>query len=111
LGPTRKVRCDDEGLPEIVVQRHRHFDRLLKAREGTEPLISAVAAPEDADSLGGALLVAQHQIIHPIPAGSARKIAAVAKRLDANSMSSTSRTTMPRPPQPSTWRELARPAQ
>src|SRR5665647_2458027 len=51
--PTQKVRLDDDRLPEIVVQRHRHFDLLIKACEGLEPIVTAVAAPEDEASLGG----------------------------------------------------------
>jgi phosphate butyryltransferase len=84
LAPTRKVRCEDDRLPEILVQRHRHFDRLLKACEGIEPLTVAVVAPEDADSLGGPLLAWRHQIIRPILVGSASKIAAAAKQIGAD---------------------------
>jgi phosphotransacetylase/acyl dehydratase len=84
LAPTRKVRFDEERLPEIVVQRHRHFDRLIKACDGLEPIVTAVAVPEDDASLGGALLAAKHGLIRPILVGSATAIKAVAKQIGAD---------------------------
>jgi phosphate butyryltransferase len=84
LAPTHKVRFDDDRLPEIMVERHRHFDRLLAACVGLEPIITAVAVPEDKHSLGGALLAAQHQLIRPILVGSASVIAGVAKEIAAD---------------------------
>jgi len=84
LAPTRKVRCEDDRLPELVVQRHRHFDRLLKACEGLAPIVTAVVAPEDKASLGGALLAAQHGIIRPILVGSVRAIQAAAREIGAD---------------------------
>ncbi len=82
--PTQKVRFDDDRLPEIVVQRHRHFDRLIKACQGLDPIITAVAVPEDEASLGGALLAAKHGLIRPILVGSAGTIEAVAKQIGAD---------------------------
>lgn len=84
LAPARKVRLDDDRLPEVLVERHRHFDRLLKACEGLEPIVTAVAVPEDKVSLGGALLAARHKIIRPILVGSEKTINAVAKELGAD---------------------------
>ncbi|HUI96426.1 MAG TPA: bifunctional enoyl-CoA hydratase/phosphate acetyltransferase [Xanthobacteraceae bacterium] len=84
LAPTRKVRCEDDRLPDLVVQRHRHFDRLLKACEGLAPIVTAVAAPEDKASLGGALLAAQRGIIRPILVGSVRAIEAAAREIGAD---------------------------
>ena len=82
--PTQKVRFDDDRLPEIVVQRHKHFDRLIKACQGFEPLVTAVAVPEDEASLGGALLAAKYGLIRPILVGSARTIEAVARKIGAD---------------------------
>lgn len=84
IAPSRKVHFDDEMLPEILVQRHRHFDRLVKACDGLEPIATAVVVPEDKESLGGALLAARHAIIRPILIGSAATIAAVAKEIGAD---------------------------
>jgi phosphate butyryltransferase len=84
VAPTHKLRFDDDQLPQIVVQQHCHFDRLLKACAGLPPIVTAVVAPEDHSSLGGALLAARHAIIRPILVGSAARIAATAKTLGAD---------------------------
>ena len=84
LTPTRKLRFDDSNVPELLVQRHQHFDRLLQACEGLEPIVTAVAVPEDKASLGGALLAAQHGLIRPVLVGSVRTIAAVASDIGAD---------------------------
>lgn len=83
LAPTRKLRFDDSNVPELLVQRHQHFDRLLGACEGLAPIRTAVAVPEDKASLGGALLAARHGLIHPVLVGSAQTIAAVASEIGA----------------------------
>jgi phosphate butyryltransferase len=84
LAPLRKVRFDDSDVPDLLVQRHRHFDHLLKACEGLAPIVTAVVVPEDKISLGGALLAAQHGLIRPILVGSAKTIAAVAGEIGAD---------------------------
>ncbi|MES2192956.1 MAG: bifunctional enoyl-CoA hydratase/phosphate acetyltransferase [Pseudomonadota bacterium] len=84
LAPTRKVRIDDDRLPELLVQRHRHFDGLLLACKGLDPIRTAVVVPEDKVSLGGALLAAQHGIIKPILIGSAQVINAIASQIGAD---------------------------
>jgi phosphate butyryltransferase len=84
LAPTRKIQSDDDRMPEILVERHRHFDQLLRACEGIEPLVAAVVVPEDKVSLGGALLAARRGLIRPILVGSTRAIAAVAKEISAD---------------------------
>ncbi|MGJ4942263.1 bifunctional enoyl-CoA hydratase/phosphate acetyltransferase [Bradyrhizobium sp. HKCCYLS1011] len=81
LAPARKVHADDSIVPELLIQRHRHFDRLLKACEGLPPLVTAVVVPEDQSSLGGAMLAADHGLIRPVLVGTAATIAAVAKDL------------------------------
>jgi len=84
LAPGRKIRIDDERMPEILVQRHRHFDRLLAACKGLDPIRTAIVAPEDKTSLGGALLAAQHGLIRPILIGSAAIIRTVATQIGAD---------------------------
>lgn len=83
LAPIRKVRIDDDRLPELLVQRHRHFDRLLEACKDLDPIRTVVVAPEDKVSLGGALLAAQHGIIRPILIGSAKAIFTAAGEVGA----------------------------
>jgi phosphate butyryltransferase len=84
LAPVRKVVSDDSNVPELLVQRHCHFDRLLKSCEGLEPIVTAVVVPEDKISLGGALLAAERGLIRPILVGSGKVISAVAKEIGAS---------------------------
>ncbi|MDJ0511857.1 MAG: bifunctional enoyl-CoA hydratase/phosphate acetyltransferase [Methyloceanibacter sp.] len=79
LAPERKVRVDMDELPEIVLQRHVHFDNYIRSCDGLEPLVAAVVAPEEKESLGGALLAARHGLIRPILVGSAPLIQQAAK--------------------------------
>ena len=82
--PTRKLRFDDVDVPGLLVQRHRHFDAILKRAEPLAALITAVVCPHDANSLGGALLAMQHSIITPILIGQTARIQAVAAETAAN---------------------------
>jgi len=70
-----------DDIPGLTVQRHRHFDALID-RAGPLPAIpTAVVAPEEENSLGGALLGADHTLIDPILIGDPLKIAAAAEAL------------------------------
>ncbi len=79
--PRAKYTYEEQELPGLVVQRHRHFDALLERAESLPPLSVAVVAPEEPASLGGALLAMREKLITPILVGSARKIEAAAKSL------------------------------
>lgn len=79
VAPRRKLRFDSKNMPQLLLHRHQHFDRLLEACEGLDPLPTAVVAPEEAAALEGALLAAKHQLIEPILVGDARKIEAAAR--------------------------------
>lgn len=79
LAPARKVTVDLEELPEVVVQRHRYFDHYIHACAGLDPLVTAVVAPEEKESLGGALLAAEHGLIRPVLIGSEALIRQTAK--------------------------------
>ncbi len=81
LAPVRKIRIDDDRAPSVLVARHQHFDRLLAAARGCEPIATAVVAPESDHALGGALLGAQHAIIRPILIGRPDLIRDAAKTL------------------------------
>lgn len=84
LAPVRKIRVDDADLPSLMVHRHRQFTRLLEACSALKPLTTAVVAPENALSLGGAMLAARHDIIRPILIGHAETIAKVARDIEAD---------------------------
>nr|WP_238123594.1 MULTISPECIES: bifunctional enoyl-CoA hydratase/phosphate acetyltransferase [unclassified Xanthobacter] len=79
--PKVKFTYEEQELPGLIVQRHRHFDALLERAEKLPPLSVAVVAPEEPASLGGALLAAKEKLITPILVGSARKIEAAARGL------------------------------
>ncbi len=76
--PSVAIEYDAEDIPALTVQRHVHFDRLLKQAGSLPAIRTAVIAPEEADALGGALLAAQHTLIDPVLIGDARLIAEAA---------------------------------
>ncbi|MDX1781743.1 MAG: bifunctional enoyl-CoA hydratase/phosphate acetyltransferase [Thalassovita sp.] len=79
--PATKLHYDSHDLPGLIVQRHRHFEKLLARAEPLPALKTAVACPEDPNSLGGALLAREHTLIDPILVGDANKIRALASEL------------------------------
>lgn len=76
--PTEKMVFEAADVPGLVVQRHVHFDALLKRAETMPAMPTAVVAPEDENSLGGAMLAARHGLIAPILIGDPAKIRAAA---------------------------------
>ncbi len=82
--PTKKMTYNSKDLPGLVVQRHRHFEELLERAEPYDPLPTVVVAPEEPNSLGGALLARKHTLIEPILVGCAKKIAAAAEEIGAD---------------------------
>lgn len=84
VAPERDVTFMADDLPGLTVQRHVHFDRLLELAEPLEALPTAVIAPEEEKSLGGALLAFRHTLIRPILIGSRDKITAAAEKIGAD---------------------------
>ncbi len=84
IAPERKLSFDDLGIPGLTVQRHAHFKRLVEKAGPLDPIPTAVVAPEEANSLGGAILGAEATIITPILVGSRAKIEAAAKEIGAD---------------------------
>jgi phosphate butyryltransferase len=84
IAPEKQVTFNDEDLPGLTIRRHVHFDRLLDLSEPLEAIPTAVVAPEEEQALSGALLAAEHTLIHPILIGDREKIADVAKKLGAD---------------------------
>ncbi|QPM90213.1 bifunctional enoyl-CoA hydratase/phosphate acetyltransferase [Pseudooceanicola algae] len=82
--PARKIRMDSSELPGLILQRHRHFERILALAEPLPALGTAVVCPEEAHSLGGALLARKHTLIDPVLIGSARRIAETAAEIGAD---------------------------
>lgn len=79
--PARGIFADDVLLPEIALRKRGKFDRLLAACEGAPALPTAVVAPTDSHSLGGAWEAARAGLIEPILVGPEDAIRATAERI------------------------------
>lgn len=84
LAPTTRFDRDDMEMPGLIVQRHRHFDALLDRAHALPALPTAVVAPDDPNSLAGALLAAKERLITPILIGRADGIRAAANEAGAD---------------------------
>jgi len=81
--PSEKIEAEID-LPELFVRPHQHFKRVIETLVGIEPMKTAVVCPDDANSLGGALLSRREALIEPILIGPAREIRAAAAAIDAD---------------------------
>lgn len=79
--PSVKYECEKPAVPSLVVQRHRHFEALIRRAKQGGPIPVAVVCPYNKVSLGGALLAADEGIITPILLGDVEKINAAAADL------------------------------
>ena len=79
--PTKKFQFDALQAPGLILDRHPHFEQVIEKAQQLDPLVTAVVAPEETMSLGGALLAHRKGIITPILIGNAKKIQAAAGEL------------------------------
>lgn len=84
VAPAHKVTTEGVEVPGLLVERHRHFEALLKKAEALPPIATAVVSPEEPNALGGALLAFRHTIITPILVGNRVRIEAAATELGAS---------------------------
>ena len=82
--PETALSFEAEDVPGLLVKRHVHFDRLIDEAEALDPIPTAVVAPEEPMSLGGALLGREHTLIDPVLIGDPAKIAAAAQEIGAD---------------------------
>ncbi len=82
--PRRKIEYSSHDLPGLIVQRHRHFEKLIRRTKSLPPLVTAVVCPEDPNSLGGAVLSFKRDLIKPIFFGNATKIKSIALELNVD---------------------------
>ncbi len=82
--PVQKFDQDGIEIPGLLVQNHRHFEALLDRARPLPALPTAVVCPDEANSLGGALLAAKESLITPILIGSAAAIRAAARTIGAD---------------------------
>lgn len=84
IAPVEKFDREDVEVPGLVVQRHRHFEALLERARPLPALPTAVVCPNEAKSLGGALLAAREGVISPILIGEAEAIRRAADEVGAD---------------------------
>lgn len=82
--PTRKIDLPHVTMPDVTVDRHEHFERLIAVARRLPPLATAVAAPDDPHSLAGALAAARIGLIRPILVGDRARIDRAAAVLAAD---------------------------
>ena len=78
LAPRVAISVEEDDLPGLVVDRHRHFEAILKRAEPLPALITAVVCPHDAEALAGAMKARDHSIITPLLVGDGARIRALA---------------------------------
>lgn len=76
--PATGIFADDISLPLLALRKRGKFDRLLAACGGVPAMPTAVVAPTDANSLGGAWEATRAALIEPILVGPEDAIRAAA---------------------------------
>lgn len=84
IAPVDKFDRDDVEVPGLLVQRHRHFEALLDRARPLPALPTAVVCPDEAKSLGGAMLAMKESIIAPVLVGNAAAIRAEGAEIGAD---------------------------
>lgn len=81
IAPTEKICRDRVILPEVkLLERGRHYRKLIEAARGRAPIRTAVVHPVDALSLFGAIEAANAQLIVPVLIGPASRILAASQQ-------------------------------
>ena len=80
--PVKTIEFDADDLPAVLVQRHRHFNRMIELAKTLPPLPTAVVAPDDPNSLEGALKATREGLIEPILIGAKDRVAKAAEQLE-----------------------------
>ena len=79
--PRETVEIEARDLPSFFIDRTDHFARIVELAAELPPLRTAVVCPDDANSLGGAMLAAERKIIELVLIGDEGRIRAAAKAL------------------------------
>ncbi len=82
--PTQSIVTQPNELPDILLQQHDHFARLVALAQRLPALPTAVVCPDDRNALGGAVLSAEKGLIVPVLIGDAARIRAAARELEAD---------------------------
>lgn len=82
VSPARlKIDVPHIEVPEIKLDRHQLFERLIAAAGTLQPLVTAIAVPEDAISLDGVMVARDAGLIDPILVGNRARIEAASRTL------------------------------
>ena len=82
LAPTEKISRERITLPEVkLLEKGRHYHRLIEKTKGLPPIRTAVVHPVDAAALLAALEAAQAGLITPVLIGPEKKIRAAAQKV------------------------------
>ncbi len=81
VAPETSIFADDVSVPEIALRRGGKFDRLLRACAGVPAMPTAVVAPTDDNSLGGAWEAVKAGLIEAVLVGPERAIRGAADRI------------------------------
>lgn len=68
--PTETIVSEKHELPLLMLDQHDHFGTLVERCRRLPPMPTAIVVPDDANSLGGALLAMREGLIEPILIGS-----------------------------------------
>lgn len=82
--PTKTILLEDKALPLLLLDQVDHFGKLVERCRQLPPMPTAVVAPDDRNSLAGALLSADEGLIVPILIGNTKAIEEAAARLGAS---------------------------
>src|SRR5271169_632774 len=80
IAPTEKISRERVRLPEVkLLEKGRHYRRLIEAAKGLYPIRTAVVHPVDTASLLAAIEAAEASLIIPVLVGPEAKIRAAAE--------------------------------
>jgi acyl dehydratase len=80
IAPTEKISRQRVTMPEVkLLEKGRHFRKLIEAARGLEPLRTAVVHPVDAHALLAAIEAAKANLIRPVLVGPEARIRAAAE--------------------------------
>jgi phosphotransacetylase/acyl dehydratase len=81
IAPAEKISRERVILPEVkLLERGRHYRRLIDATRGKAPIRTAIVHPVDCVSLQGAISAAQAKLIIPVFIGPEARIRAAAQQ-------------------------------
>lgn len=78
--PLQSIEIDQPDLPDLTIETHDHFTRLLGLTQNRPAMSCAVVFPTDQHSLVGALLARDHALIKPVLVGPKTLIESLAQQ-------------------------------